>query len=205
MKINKGFAKRALAFLLCFVMLLGVSPLNALAEVDFSRLNISLPEFRLPEFNLFGTKASADEDEPVYSGYCGKVWWFEGYNGCFSTDENGNYYNEDGEQIFPVSNLTWQYDAGSKTLSINGEGEMQDYSMLYPAPWNAYKDEIENIEIADTVTSIGSCAFYDFTAVTEVVIPEGIETIGDVAFGRSFNEYEIGNYYCEQEDTQTIT
>lgn len=173
MKKNKEYIKRVLAFLLCFVMLSGVSPLNALAEIDFSRLNISLPSFRLPEFNFFGTKASADEDESAYSGYCG-------------LDED-----EDGE---PENNLTWQYDSESKTLFINGVGEMQNYSELWSAPWYIYKDDIKSVKISETVTTIGDYAFYDFTALTDMYIPYGVQAIGEYSFGRSFDPYDDSNF-----------
>ena len=173
MKKNKEYIKRVLAFMLCFVMLSGVSPLNALAEIDFSRLNISLPSFRLPEFNFFGTKASADEDEPVYSGNCG-----------LDSDEDGE----------PENNLTWQYDSDSKTLFINGVGEMQNYSELWSAPWYIYKDDIKSVKISETVTTIGDYAFYDFTALTDMYIPYGVQAIGEYSFGRSFDPYDDSNF-----------
>ncbi|MBR3439953.1 MAG: hypothetical protein IKH13_10670, partial [Clostridia bacterium] len=91
MKIKKAFAKRTLAFLLCFVMLFGAAPLNGIASLDFSRLgalNIDFSpvksffgRFSLP--GLFGTKASADD---AASGTCG-------------------------------DNLTWEYDSETGTLT----------------------------------------------------------------------------------------
>ncbi|MBR0120843.1 MAG: hypothetical protein IJM10_03545, partial [Clostridia bacterium] len=175
MKKNKEYIKKVLAFLLCFVMLSGVSPLNALAEIDFSHLNISLPSLRLPEFNFFGTKASADEDEPAYSGYCG-------------LDED-----EDGE---PDYNVTWRYEDETKTLYIDGEGIMANYSPENPAPWNMLNlnCEIENIDFGHGWLEIGDYAFYDFTALTNLFILGNVMKLGRFAFGRSFNADNDGNF-----------
>lgn len=83
-------------------------------------------------------------------------------------------------------NLNWSYSNG--TLYITGSGAMYDYPVYnVPAssqcmPWYNYKSSIRNINISDGVTSIGACAFYGCNALTSIVIPASIITIGYAAF-----------------------
>ncbi|MBQ6265265.1 MAG: leucine-rich repeat domain-containing protein [Clostridia bacterium] len=92
--------KRFLAFVLAFVMVLGVAPLNGLSEIDLSGLrlfNLNLSDFRLPNFSgIFAAEAKAAD---ATSGTCGGA-------------------------------LTWSYDAQTKTLTISGSGNMTDYAGL---------------------------------------------------------------------------
>lgn len=89
-------------------------------------------------------------------------------------------------------NLTWTfYEDGS--LVIEGSGKMADYLFLegYPdqaAPWLRVslfsRIEIERVEIANGVTSIGDCAFatYYCGKLTTVVIPDTVTQIGTWGF-----------------------
>ena len=80
--------------------------------------------------------------------------------------------------------LTWSYDAGTKTLSITGTGEMPDYSNASPQPWQAYQDEIQTVTIGEGVTKIGQGAFWRCTALQNITIPSSVTTIGNYAFMR---------------------
>ena len=179
MKIKKAFAKRTLAFLLCFVMLFGSAPLNGIAQFDFSRLGaLNIDFFPIKSFfgrislpGLFCTKASADN---VTSGTCG-------------------------------NNLTWEFDAETKTLTINGTGEMTGYNSYTYAPWYNYRDyisklvlndgitnisgnafsKLENLKsvtMSETITSIGKSAFSDCIKLTSINIPKKVTEIGEQAF-----------------------
>lgn len=76
-------------------------------------------------------------------------------------------------------NLTWEFKGG--TLSIDGTGEMYDYSEDYLAPWNEHCLEITNVTISDGVTSIGSYAFC-YCSVKSITLPFGLKHIGISAF-----------------------
>ena len=78
------------------------------------------------------------------------------------------------------SNLTWTLDSEG-VLTISGRGGMHDYGSS-DAPWYGYRSLVKSAVIADGVTSIGSCAFYDCTSLTSVTIPDSVTSIGDVAF-----------------------
>lgn len=78
--------------------------------------------------------------------------------------------------------LNWNYDAGTKTLSITGSGDMPDFGPL-DQPWNAFKTQIETVTIGDGVSSVGKFAFTNCAKLATVTLPDGLKTIGKNAFG----------------------
>ena len=84
--------------------------------------------------------------------------------------------------------LTWKFKGG--TLSIDGTGEMYDYSEDYLAPWNEHCLEITNVTISDGVTSIGSYAFC-YCSVKSITLPFGLKHIGSSAFFNCPNIQQI--------------
>ena len=164
--------KKTIAVVLCVIMMLGIAPLNGLAEIDLPELHLpslslhlpkidfklpeihlNLPKISLPDFSsTFATKANADGET---SGTCGE-------------------------------NLTWEYDSASQTLTISGTGNMNDYSIDgfdgETAPWSQYCDTMTTIVIDNGVTSIGVDAFYGCNKATSVTIPNSVTGIGWSAF-----------------------
>lgn len=57
-------------------------------------------------------------------------------------------------------NAYWEYDDGTKTLTISGSGAMEDYARDMPAPWNKFGEWIQNIVVGEAITTIGAYAFY---------------------------------------------
>lgn len=84
--------------------------------------------------------------------------------------------------------LTWKFKGG--ILSIDGTGEMYDYSEDYLAPWNEHCLEITNVTISDGVTSIGSYAFC-YCSVKSITLPFGLKHIGSSAFFNCPNIQQI--------------
>ena len=84
-------------------------------------------------------------------------------------------------------NLTWYvvrrngdepyYDI----LYIEGYGDMYDYSEKNPAPWSCYKGNINFVNFAENVTSIGNYAFYA-SSITGLFATSNLKRIGDYAF-----------------------
>ena len=76
--------------------------------------------------------------------------------------------------------LDWELtDDG--VLTITGTGEMDDYTGgIAGKPWS-YKN-VKQVIIDDGVTTIGNFAFYGCTALTSINIPNSVKTIGDWAF-----------------------
>lgn len=111
-------------------------------------------------------------------------------------------------------NLSYSIDEAAKTLTISGTGTMQDFT-YDSKPWIESKDLIEKVVIEDGVESIGEYAFYDFTSLTSIEIPNSVTTIGSNAFSQSsiesvalpenlqsISEYLF--YYCESLTSVTI-
>ena len=80
------------------------------------------------------------------------------------------------------SNTFWSYDAGTKTLTITGEGYvpgMQNHNV----PWSKYKDKIETLEIAEGITGTeGYKAFSDLYALKEINFPSSFISLGHGTF-----------------------
>lgn len=67
-------------------------------------------------------------------------------------------------------------------LTVFGEGAMHNYTFNNKAPWNDYIKDIKSVIIDDGVTSIGSYAFYNCTALTSITISDNVTSIGVCAF-----------------------
>lgn len=76
-------------------------------------------------------------------------------------------------------NLTWTLDYDGN-LTISGKGDMYDYNSItgYSTPFSA----AQNVVIEDGVTSIGDGAFMFCENLTEIVLPNSIKSIGAFAF-----------------------
>ncbi len=95
--------------------------------------------------------------------------------------------------------LAYTLDLNTKTLTITGTGPMDDFGqhgepVLRPEganPWYHYHDQIETIRIEVGVTTIGCMAFYRFSALTRVELPESLTKIGGSAFSGCVKLSEI--------------
>ena len=89
-----------------------------------------------------------------------------------------------------VSGVTWRYDAPTKTLYIEGNGPMDDYTISSngsSAPWMSYKTQMQTLIIENGVTSLGDYAFHDCASLTGVEIPDSVVSIGNAAFSGCTN------------------
>ncbi len=77
--------------------------------------------------------------------------------------------------------LLWNFD-GKGVLTISGSGYMYDYEAADDRPWKYASDIITEVVVEDGVESIGDNAFSDFVNVECVVLPVGVESIGNGAF-----------------------
>ena len=88
--------------------------------------------------------------------------------------------------------VLWQFDNG--TLTLSGSGSMYDYTSDNPSPWDNVA--IKRVEVGEGITRIGNYAFYSqydpdpespyfyekSSRITEVVLPQSLESIGEYAF-----------------------
>ncbi len=78
------------------------------------------------------------------------------------------------------SNLSWNFSAG--TLTISGSGEMKNFPESTFAPWYDLREEIIRVILPDGLTSIGNLAFYECKNLAAVSIPSSVTRIGRYAF-----------------------
>ena len=126
--------------------------------------------------NLFYTKPvcyipCGTEEEYLNSTWANNVSRFEVYDFLI-------YSGKCGE------NLYWNYE--DSKLTITGEGAMSDCIF-----WELLKDSITTIEIADGVTNIAEDAFSNCSQLTQVILGNSIEEVGDYAFYKCVNLQEI--------------
>ena len=80
-------------------------------------------------------------------------------------------------------NLTWTFDPETGTLTIEGSGDMVNYDLYLP--WG-YPFVVKQVVLPDGLTTIGDNAFWSCD-ITSVVIPEGVTTIGKNAFQNCYH------------------
>ena len=83
-----------------------------------------------------------------------------------------------------TGDCTWSFDESTETLTISGNGKMDDSApwMDDYAPWYAYSSLIKTLVIEDGVTSIGDGAFHGCSSLTSITIPDSVTSIGFRAF-----------------------
>ncbi len=93
------------------------------------------------------------------------------------------------------SNVNWEYNETSKTLTISGTGAMSHYSQTTMlAPWVAnenIKTNLEKVIINDGVTWIGNYAFWSCEALKEVRLAESVNSLGMSSFNGCKNLTQI--------------
>ena len=78
-------------------------------------------------------------------------------------------------------NLTWYYSNGA--LIITGSGAMfDDPDLLSYRTQDWYPARVNNIVLPEAITHIGNVAFADCANLTSIVIPSSVTSIGDGAF-----------------------
>ncbi|WP_298527822.1 leucine-rich repeat protein [uncultured Ruminococcus sp.] len=78
------------------------------------------------------------------------------------------------------ADLTWQYKDNG-TLTISGTGDMYDFSCS-DVPWGHLTGSIVSVTLEPGITSIGSNAFFGFSRMKDINVPEGVERIGEDVF-----------------------
>ena len=76
---------------------------------------------------------------------------------------------------------TCSWSVNNRTLYINGNGAMADYS-IYSTPWYEYRRLVTSIVIGEGVTRIGNYAFVPFENAVSVSLPSTLKYIGENAF-----------------------
>ncbi|MBR3613152.1 MAG: leucine-rich repeat protein [Bacteroidaceae bacterium] len=75
---------------------------------------------------------------------------------------------------------TWSLNNG--VLTIGGTGAMADYANANATPWKDYRTAITTIVVGEGITHIGNNAFRAFEAATSATLPSTLTSIGNDAF-----------------------
>ena len=77
------------------------------------------------------------------------------------------------------------FEVKGNVLTISGTGKMKDFEsteVSSKAPWSSSGSNVTEIIIEEGVESIGDYAFKNFVALTKVTIPENVTEIGEYSF-----------------------
>lgn len=99
------------------------------------------------------------------------------------------------------NNLNWLFD-NNGTLTINGSGQMQDFT-TDNMPWNKYKADIKIVVIGGGVTRISKNAFADCSKMKRVLIDKSITEIEAAAF-KNCADLSTVEYSGSQSDWEEI-
>ena len=137
---------------------------------------------------------AADVDD--LSGYCGSD----------TSSTSHTFQDSKGKTHTVYENLTWKLkkndDQSNYTLSISGNGPMSDkVQWRMDTNFAGYADLISDVQIDTGVTSIASGAFREMDALTDIFIPDTVNSIENWAFYDS----PIENLVVSQDNTAYVT
>lgn len=104
---------------------------------------------------------------------------------CCSTRSATTDNYPDNASGYTDNGLLWTYteDSFSAHLYIDGDGEMDNYSSTSPSPWAQYLRYVSDIVIGEGITTIGDYAFnYSNAKLKNISIPTTVTSIGQRAF-----------------------
>ncbi len=79
-------------------------------------------------------------------------------------------------------NVYWEFDIFRGVLTISGNGEMIDFNIKKTPPWNSFGHHINEVVIENGVKSIGDYAFKSFGNLLNVYIADSVNRIGTFSF-----------------------
>lgn len=85
-----------------------------------------------------------------------------------------------------AADMTWTYDADTKTVSVKGYGMINNATEL-----TQYLNDAEKINVLKGVTKIDKNVFSSLGNIEEVILPDGFVSIGDNSFNLSKNLKKI--------------
>ena len=77
--------------------------------------------------------------------------------------------------------VVWTLDQEG-VLIISGSGEMTDYKSSVTAPWYEYFENIKEVIVQDGVKSVGAYAFSNCSNITDITISQTVQKLGKYAF-----------------------
>ena len=123
--------------------------------------------------------SAAGWTEEIRKNYRGKLTWIalDGEGGDTGTVSGDTVI---GEGVCGDS-ASWRLTADG-VLTVSGTGAMTDYPSNDSAPWYDDRLSVREVVIEDGITSVGNNAFANYPEVTAVTLPDSVTVIGTNAF-----------------------
>lgn len=184
--------KRIAVFLLAIVVAATILPVQVMAEEvpeenELTREAVEYSVPMLPKIDTASAEGRQTIKEEISASSLTPVKMDNGQQFTLSSESP-----QEPESVSMVAcgtcgeNLTWVLTADG-TLTISGEGAMQDYShgnSDNPSPWYDARNCILTVTVEDGVTNIGTYSFCDCNNLIQADLGDGIKTIGKNAFDR---------------------
>ena len=68
------------------------------------------------------------------------------------------------------------------TLILSGSGPMEYYEEAKDVPWDSYRDKIKKVVVKKGITDLADYVFYAMVRLTDVSLPDSLESISNEAF-----------------------
>lgn len=79
-------------------------------------------------------------------------------------------------------NAIYVFDEETGILTISGTGDIYDFSVEQPAPWQDFLEGILEVVIEEGITRVGEYTFNECTSLDKITLPKGMLSIGQAAF-----------------------
>lgn len=178
---RKAFAESGLEFVIVMSGENNVTLGEGVFHTCSHLISITLPDnvtsigdytfYDCPDVTIYGYSGIVDSETQVYTPTCAEAY----------AEANGITFKAD---VIKGTNLHWNFDNTTKTLTVSGVGAMPDWENLdnNRAPWYNKAKSILTLIIQDGITNIGNFAFYACGYLTKVSIPNSVAHIGNSAF-----------------------
>lgn len=138
----------------------------------------------------FAFKDSTAIRDVYYPGSAAEMKAHLGSSTRFGDSVTMHFADDENNNALDGTDISWQYDDDTKTLTVSGEGAIPDFERPDDAPWRCVYDECEALIIKTGVTAIGNYAFADF-AISSLSLPSTAKSIGQGAFLYCHNLTEV--------------
>ena len=160
---------------------------NNVARIDQYAFNNcrSLTEINLPVSLTYVGYNAFDQCEALsdiyYTGSFAEstIIQIEGNNDCLR-DAAWHFFGADPSGACG-DDVTWTLD-GTGMLTIRGIGKMADFSGTSAVPWARYSSAVSSVVIENGVTSVGDYAFNELRNLSSVSLPDSLTSVGSFSF-----------------------
>ncbi len=79
-------------------------------------------------------------------------------------------------------NIAWELSSDYKTLTLSGSGAMANFANVKAEPWYNYRTYITQVVISEGITTLGNNSFNQCSSLPSVTLPSTLTSIGNSVF-----------------------